>query len=185
MIIGLEGTIVKKEPTLVHLNVHGVVYEVFVSLLTSMAIEGKQVNLHTTHIVREDAQLLYGFVDPHEKVMFDRLIKINGVGPKVGMAICSTFSPQSFLHIVQNADVSTLKRVPGIGPKSASRILVELSGFMPEMEGGVSVTQQHHIEAEMALETLGFKKEVISKVLKTIQAQDTATLVKEALKKLQ
>lgn len=190
MIIGLEGKIVKKEPTVVHINVSGVVYEVFVSLNTSTVLNQDSIYLHTTHVIREDAQLLYGFFDINEKIMFDRLIKINGVGPKVGLAICSTFSPSSFFQIVQAADVTTLKRVPGIGPKSAGRILVELSGFMPELQTQDNNTTvnnglQHQYEASQALESLGFKKELINKVLKTCTAGDTASLVKEALKKLQ
>jgi Holliday junction DNA helicase RuvA len=186
MIIGLRGKLLLKEPTKVHLEVEGVVYEVFVSLQTSMILEGDEVFLHTTHVVREDAQLLYGFFDPHEKVMFDRLIKINGVGPKVGLAICSTFSPSGFLHIVQSSDVATLKRVPGIGPKSASRILVELSGFMPEVAASApSSHMQSQHEASLALESLGFKKEAIAKALKKCTATDTSEIVKQALKALQ
>ena len=187
MIIGLRGTILLKEPTKVHIDVRGVVYEVFVSLQTSMVLNSDEVYLHTTHVVREDAQLLYGFFDPHEKVMFDRLIKINGVGPKVGLAICSTFSPSGFLHIVQSSDVATLKRVPGIGPKSASRILVELSGFMPDMHvgEGQNSAMQHQHDASLALESLGFKKESIAKVLKKCTATDTSEIVRQALKQLQ
>lgn len=186
MIIGLRGTIIRKEPTVIHLDVHGVVYEVFVSLQTTSVAREGEIYLHTTHVVREDAQLLYGFSDPHEKVMFDRLIKINGVGPKVAMAICSTFSSAAFFQIVQSSDVGSLKRVPGIGPKSAGRILVELSGFMPEtLENGYEDPLKSHQEALMALESLGFKKEAISKVLKKIHSDDTSTIVKEALKLLQ
>lgn len=187
MIIGLRGKVLLKEPTKVHMEVQGVVYEVFVSLQTSMILGDDEVYLHTTHVVREDAQLLYGFFDPHEKVMFDRLIKINGVGPKVGLAICSTFSPSGFLHIVHASDVATLKRVPGIGPKSASRILVELSGFMPDMNAndGQNPAMQHQHDASLALESLGFKKESIAKVLKTCTASDTSEIVKQALKQLQ
>ncbi len=187
MIIGLRGVVMKKEPTLIHLEVSGVVYEVFVSLQTTSVIQKDEtVYVHTTHIVREDAQLLYGFSDGHEKVMFDRLIKINGVGPKVAMAICSTFSSSAFFQIVQSSDVASLKRVPGIGPKSASRILVELSGFMPEESSqSTDMVTQAKQEALMALESLGFKKELISKVLQSIEAKETSEIVKEALKKLQ
>lgn len=184
MIIGLRGKIVKKEPTVVRLDVQGVVYEVFISIHTSIALEQEEVYLHTTHIIREDAQQLYGFFEEAEKIMFDRLIKINGVGPKVGMAICSTYTATTFFHLVQSNDVSSLKRVPGIGPKSASRILVELSGFVPELEEG-SGSQGIHYEAMLALESLGFKKEAINKALKQTSGTSTASLVKEALKKLQ
>jgi Holliday junction DNA helicase RuvA len=185
MIAGIVGRVVKKDPTHLHiLTAGGLIYEVFVSLHTSAAVKSEEVRLHTTHIIREDAQLLYGFLDLNEKRMFDTLIKISGVGPKVAMAICSTFTPGSFAQIVEAKDVGMLKRVPGIGPKSAGRILVELSGFSLELAGESSPATQAHNEAAMALETLGFKKEHIAKALAACSANDTESLIKEALKKL-
>ena len=130
MIVGIKDKIEKKEPTLLHIDVNGLVYEVFVSLNCSNKIIENNISLHTTHIIREDSQTLYGFIDINEKKLFDTVIKINGVGPKVALAICSTFTPSSFSQIVTSKDISMLKRVPGIGPKGASRILVELSGFV-------------------------------------------------------
>ncbi|MEJ5167743.1 MAG: Holliday junction branch migration protein RuvA [Arcobacteraceae bacterium] len=188
MIVGLKGIIDKKEPTKLHVDVNGVVYEVFVSITCSGAITDSKVKLFTTHIVREDAQALYGFVDINEKKLFDTLIKINGVGPKVALAICSTFSPSSFAQILITKDVNLLKTVPGIGPKGASRILVELSGMSLDIdssgEGGVHLDNSKN-EALMALESLGFKKDVITKVLATCTSATTSELVREALKKLQ
>ena len=185
MIVGIHGRVIKKEPTFLHvLTPGGVVYEIFVSLHTGGAVKSDEVSLLTTHIIREDAQQLYGFLDPHEKRMFDTLIKINGVGPKVAMAICSTFTPQSFAQIVEAKDVGMLKRVPGIGPKSAGRILVELSGFSLELAGEGSPATQARQEAAMALESLGFKKEAVEKVLAKCSAADTEGLIKEALRKL-
>jgi Holliday junction DNA helicase RuvA len=186
MIVGIEGTVEHKEPTLVHLNVNGLIYEVFISLQTYAAISGTRVKLYTSHIIREDAQLLYGFFEAGEKALFERLIKINGVGPKVAMAICSTFSAPQFAQVIAANDVGGLKKVPGIGPKSAGRILVELSGFDAVlMQQGSAVVSPASTEASMALESLGFKKEQIAKVLTKCEATDTAGLVKEALKKLQ
>lgn len=187
MIVGIEGRIEHKTPTSIHVNVSGLIYEVFVSLQTYGALGVDQVKLHVAHIIREDAQMLYGFHASGEKMMFERLIKISGVGPRVAMAICSTFAPADFARVVQNGDVSMLKRVPGIGPKSAGRILVELSGFDAQL-GGVSVSPQSQAsgEAQLALESLGFKKEQVAKVLAGCDASsDTATLVKAALKQLQ
>ena len=181
MIVGLRGEIVKKEPTYLHIDVSGVIYEVFISLNTSAALTLEKRTIHTTHIVREDSEALYGFATMDEKKLFDRLIKLNGVGPKVALAICSTFKPSEFVQIVQQKNVSMLKKVPGIGPKSAQRILVELGEFALEEAPASSA----HSEAMMALESLGFKKEQIQKVLATCEAQDTASLVKEALKKIQ
>jgi Holliday junction DNA helicase RuvA len=186
MIVGIEGLLEKKDPTHLHLNVNGIIYEVFVSINCSAAVTQSKVKLHTTQIIKEDSQSLYGFLDLNEKKLFDTVIKINGVGPKVAMAICSTFTPESFAQIVSNNDVGMLKRVPGIGPKGASRILVELSGFVVTSDdSNTSSASVGMTEASMALESLGFKKDQITKVLTTCSASDTASLVKEALKKLQ
>lgn len=182
MIVGIEGTIEKKEPTLVHINVSGLIYEVFISINTFHSLESDRVKLYTIQIIREDAHSLYGFADENEKQMFAQLIKINGVGPKVGLAICSTYTPSSFLSIVQANDVASLKRVPGIGPKGASRILVELSNFV--VDAHAEKTSPSQAEAAMALESLGFKKEQVLKVLTGIHSNDTGEIVKEALKKL-
>lgn len=182
MIVGIEGDLEKKEPTVLHVNVHGLVYEVFISINTFHTIENEKVKLFAIQIIREDAHNLYGFATESEKQMFAQLIKINGVGPKVALAICSTYTPSSFLSIVQANDVASLKRVPGIGPKGASRILVELSGFVVDTEGDKASPSS--AEAAMALESLGFKKEQIIKVLSTIDLTDTGAIVKEALRKL-
>ena len=130
MIVGIEGKIERIEPTFVHLNVNGLIYEVNVSINTSNAIGEDKIKLHTTQIIREDAQLLFGFFDLNEKKMFDTVLKINGVGPKVGLAICSTFTPTRFSEVVASKDVNLLKKVPGIGPKAGARILVELAHFI-------------------------------------------------------
>ena len=186
MIAALKGVVEYKEPNVVHLDVHGVVYEVFISLQTFSTL-GDKAHLHTVHIVREDAQLLYGFATKAEKALFERLIKINGVGPKVAMAICSTYTPQQFATVISSNDVAGIKRVPGIGPKSAGRILVELNGFDVELLESSQNSEpkgKAHAEATEALEALGFKKEQISKALSQCESGDTASLVKEALKNL-
>lgn len=130
MIVGIEGTVEKKDPTFIHLNVNDIIYEVNISVNTSNSIKESRVKLLVTQIIREDANLLFGFMEKDEKKMFDTLIKINGVGPKVAMATCSTFVPTTFARVVADKDVALLKRVPGIGPKAASRILVELADFI-------------------------------------------------------
>ena len=182
MIVGIEGSVERKDPTSIHLNVNGLIYEVFVSINTSNAIRDKRIKLFATHIIREDAQLLFGFEKISEKKMFDTLIRINGVGPKVALAICSTFSPETFAKVISAKDVGMLKRVPGIGPKSASRILVELADFIVDGESGIDNSAMS--EALLALESLGFRKDHIQKALSGCSG-DTATLVKEGLRKLQ
>ncbi|MGJ0456757.1 Holliday junction branch migration protein RuvA [Aliarcobacter cryaerophilus] len=184
MIVGLIGKVVKKEPTSLQLNVGGVIYEVFVSLNCSSKIISDEITLEITEIIREDTHNLYGFLDSNEKKLFDTVIKINGVGPKVALAICSTFTPSSFAQIVTSNDVNMLKRVPGIGPKGASRILVELSGFIVDGASSDEATNIN-IEASLALESLGFKKDIVTTILKSCTSTTTSELVREALRKLQ
>ena len=183
MIVGIEGQIEKKEPTFVHLNVYGLIHEVHISINTSHAIREDRVKLVVTQVIREDSNLLFGFIDIHEKKMFDTVLKINGVGPKVGLAICSTFTPSTFAKVIASKDVSMLKRVPGIGPKAASRILVELADFIVDTDTN-SISSAALGDAIMALESLGFKKDAIQKALQGASG-DTSSLVKEGLKKLQ
>ena len=183
MIVGIEGTVERKDPTFVHVNVHGLIYEVHVSINTSNAVQDKKVKFFVTQVIREDANLLFGFMDLNEKKMFDTVLKINGVGPKVGLAICSTFTPDTFAKVVAAKDVSMLKRVPGIGPKAASRILVELADFIVDGNAGTEASGALG-EAVMALESLGFKREAIQKALSGASG-DTSSLVKEGLRKLQ
>lgn len=185
MIVGLEGIIDYKEPALVHLNVNSVIYEVFISLHTYGAIGSDKARLHITHIIREDAQQLYGFAQKSEKILFEGMLKINGIGPKAALAICSTFTPEQFAGIISSKDVNGLKKVPGIGPKSAGRIMVELAGFDAVLLGSGTSSNSAVTEASMALESLGFKKEQIAQALNQSHATDTAGLVKDALKRLQ
>lgn len=183
MIVGIEGKIVKKEMAFVHIKTTaGLTYKVFVSLFTVGKITTDDISLHVSQIIREDQHSLYGFSEEREKKVFDTLVKLNGIGPSTALAICSTLSPDDFTQALLTQNIDAFRMVPGIGPKSAKRILVELSDFslqMPDESSGGSV-----MEACMALESLGFKKDVARKVLSTCTATDTATLIKEALKKL-
>ncbi|MBD3807269.1 MAG: Holliday junction branch migration protein RuvA [Epsilonproteobacteria bacterium] len=183
MIVGIQGVLEHKEPTFLHININGLIYEVFVSLNTSSQIESKNIKLFATQIIREDTNMLFGFFTKNEKKMFDTLLKINGVGPKVAIAICSTFTPDTFAKVINSKDVSMLKRVPGIGPKAASRILVELADFIVDSNSS-GIENSSQIEASMALEGLGFRKDEVKKAIAGLHG-DTASLVKEGLKKLQ
>ncbi|NLC28134.1 MAG: Holliday junction branch migration protein RuvA [Campylobacteraceae bacterium] len=183
MIVALEGKLVHKEPTFIHLEISsGVTYRITVSLFTSSELKSDKARLKITQIFREDAQLLFGFLNSDEQRMFETVIKLNGIGPTTGMAICSTLTPENFSKALFQNDVDAFRAVPGIGPKSAKRILVELSDFtLNSNETPMGITRQ---EAVLALESLGFKKERIKKVLLTCEESDTAALVKEALRKL-
>lgn len=182
MIVAIEGEVALKEPTFIHLKTHGITYHIFVSLNCASKIDTKEVSLNISQIIREDSNTLYGFMDTNEKIMFDRLVKINGVGPSTAMAICSTFTPSAFSRAIAAQDVDSIKMVPGIGPKSAKRILVELGDFSLEISEKGKDRFWH--DAMAALETLGFKKDKIQKVFSTCISTDTSALVKEALKKL-
>jgi Holliday junction DNA helicase RuvA len=184
MIVAIDGEVSLLEPTHVHLKTaSGLTYQVNISVNTAASLKiGNEATLRTAHIIREDAQILYGFATALEKEMFERLIKINGVGPSTAMAICSTFMPESFMNIVQSSDINSLKMVPGIGPKSAKRILVELGDFSLQVES--TPQNRSKEEAKAALESLGFKSEAITIALKQLSSTDTSTLVKEALKLL-
>ncbi|MDD2789192.1 MAG: Holliday junction branch migration protein RuvA [Sulfurimonas sp.] len=184
MIVGLKGRIEHKEPAFVHVDVQGVVYEVFISLQTFSALGKEETKLYISEVIREDAHLLFGFLELGEKKLFEKLIKISGVGPKVAIAICSTYTPAQFAVVINNNDINGVKRVPGIGPKNAGRILIELNGFDVELLPNASPKTQATDEAMQALESLGFKKEKISKALASCSSEDTATLVKQALKLL-
>ena len=183
MIVGIEGEIVKKEPTLLYLKTYGITRLIHISLNCSSKIDsGKPVSLHITQIIKEDSDNLYGFLDLDEKFLFDRVIKINGVGPSTAMAICSTFTPSVFAKALASNDIGSIKMVPGIGPKSAKRILVELSDF--SLDSLASNENKSFNEALQALESLGFNKEKVKKILLACKSSDTASLIKEALKKL-
>ncbi len=184
MIVGIEGKVIKKEPTFLHVKLsNGLTYEVRVSLFTSAKVVDDLVSLFVTQIIREDHHWLYGFYDMDEKNIFDTVVKLNGIGPSTALAICSTLTPSDFALALSSQDVNVFKRVPGIGPKSAKRILVELSDFSLEslQSGSENST---HLDAILALESLGFKKERVRKILSTCTSNSTPDLIKEALKKL-
>ncbi len=184
MIVAIEGEVVKKEPTFLHLKLsNGITNLVHISINSSAKIDTDFISLHITQIIKEDSHALYGFVENTEKLMFDRVIKINGVGPSTALAICSTFTPEAFSKACLGGDVNAIKAVPGIGPKSAKRILVELSDFNLTNDESDS-TNRAKSDALLALISLGFKKEKINKVLISCKSDKTEDLIKEALKKL-
>lgn len=183
MIIAIDGKIVKKDPTFLHVKTNsGFTYRVNVSLFCSSSVSLGEISLHVTQIIREDANNLYGFKQSDEKRVFDTLVKVNGVGPSTALAVCSTMSPSEFATALTSNSVEAFKKVPGIGPKSAKRILVELSDF--ELQSDSLGANSYINDTIMALESLGFKKERIRKVLSTCSGTDTSSLIKEALKKL-
>ena len=168
MIGQIRGILVAKMPPEIHLEVGGITYEVQVPMSTLYQLPeiGQELVLHTHFVVREDAQLLYGFYDAKDKAMFRALIRVNGVGPKLGLAILSGMEVDEFVRTVRNNDVATLVNMPGIGKKTAERLIVEMRDRLAEWEatasdgagseegyGASAVTK----DAETALVSLGYK----------------------------
>ncbi len=163
MIAGLIGTVAYMEPDAVLLNVNGVLYRVHVPLSIlqgGSAAIGADLQLDTHMIVREDSMTLYGFLTRGDVEWFRVLLGINGVGPRVALAMMSRFSADEMASIVHREDVTLLATVPGIGRKTASRVLLDLRGKIPEptgdpLSGQVRMQDDDLIEA---LEGLGYSR---------------------------
>lgn len=130
MIGRLSGILLEKNPPQILLDVQGVGYEVDVPMSTfyNLPVLHEKVVLHTHFVVREDAQLLYGFVTQEERAAFRQLLKISGVGPKLALSVLSGLSMGDLAHAVANKDAGRLTRIPGVGKKTAERLLLELQG---------------------------------------------------------
>lgn len=128
MIGRLKGIIIEKQPPFLVIDTNGVGYEVQVSMNTFYKLPeiGENAILFTHFVVREDAQLLFGFCDQNERSLFRTLIKVNGVGPKIALAILSSIEPNDFVKCVEQNDTTTLQKLPGIGKKTADRLIIEM-----------------------------------------------------------
>lgn len=166
MIGRLSGTLLEKNPPALLVNVQGVGYEVDVPMSTFYVLPeiGQPVELHTHFVVREDAQLLFGFSTKRERSLFRALLKVNGVGAKVALSILSGLTAEEFFQCVANKDVVALTRVPGIGKKTAERLLVELQDKVDALAGGsvqaglpVDDITSPKAQATEALMALGYK----------------------------
>lgn len=159
MIAGLIGRVHRIQADSIHVNANGVIYRVFTSgrTMTEIGASGVDVELHTHLIVREDAQNLYGFLTEGELRWFETLISVSGVGPRLACAVLTRFSVEELLHAIAEEQVAVLSTVPGIGKRTASRILLDLRGKLPE--GAVeSARGVHDSDAEVyeALQALGY-----------------------------
>lgn len=193
MIGWLHGQIVDKhQPGKLVLNVNGVGYDVETSLNTFFQIESNDqpIGLHIHTVVREDALLLYGFLDKEERSLFRALIKVNGVGPKMAMAILSSISPKEFIQCIHQENSALLTKLPGIGKKTAERLVVEMRDSMKQFgestsdviyKQGINLRSQD--EAISALEALGYKPQEALKAVNKIDNGDKSCeqLIREAL----
>lgn len=177
MIGKLKGIVESKSTHDVLLDVNGVCYEIELPLSAAFALPaiGEPVSLHTHFVVREDAQLLYGFSSLQDRDTFRVLIKVNGVGPKLGIAILSGLSAADLARCVELEDVSALVKLPGIGKKTAERLLIELRDKLSSLAGDQSVgsvlstaesAKDISSEAESALIGLGYKPVEAAKAIK-------------------
>jgi Holliday junction DNA helicase RuvA len=190
MIHRLRGQLVEKDMDGVVIDVGGVGYRASTSAATLRALPsvGEECVLHTRMVVREDAILLFGFADRAERAAFDSLTAVSKVGPKLALAILSAFSPQEIAEAIGRGDVIKLASVPGLGRKTAERLVLELRGknlaaFEPGILGGN--TGGPYVEAREALAALGYSIEEAEKALKEIPPQDSVQrYVKEALRRI-
>lgn len=200
MISRLKGIIIEKQPPFLVVDTNGVGYEVQVSMNTFYKLPeiGENIILFTHFVVREDAHLLFGFSDQNERSLFRTLIKVNGVGPKIALAILSSIEPNDFVKCVEQNDATALQKLPGIGKKTADRLIIEMRDKFKEWssEGSVidklfTTTESKNFSSNLAeqdaisaLISLGYKPQeasrAISKVIEPgISSQD---LIRLALK---
>ena len=191
MIGSLRGRISSKTPPQLTIDVGGVGYELEAPMSTFFHLPavGEDVRLLTHFVVREDAQLLYGFATEDERRLFRGLLKVSGVGPKIALALLSGISVEAFIICVQNQDVAALVRVPGIGRKTAERLLIEMRDRLKpagESEpGAVAVSAGASPEAEAfgALVALGYRPAEATRLLKAAGpgTHSTEELIRRAL----
>jgi Holliday junction DNA helicase RuvA len=181
MIGRLRGVILKKTPPELLLDVSGVGYEVQSPMSTFYVLPdvGQEITIHTHFVVREDAQLLFGFMAESERSLFRTLIKVNGVGPKLALTILSGIEAEQFVYCVQNNDSAALIKLPGVGKKTAERLLVEMRDKFDDWavvanaqlpEGAALMQSPHKIsaDAESALIALGYKPAEAAKAVSAV-----------------
>ncbi len=194
MIGSLNGLIISKKPSEVLLEVNGIGYEIYIPLSTSFKLPSvdQTVQLLTHLIVREDQHTLYGFITEDERKLFRALIKISGVGAKLALTILSGINVEGFIRSVQMQDVDTLIHLPGIGKKTAERLLVEMKDKVGQMG---DIAQNDAVEskdlriikeAHNALTSLGYKSVEARKILDGIDSNGLTVeaLLKQALQSL-
>lgn len=201
MIGYLRGTLLEKQPPHVLLDVNGVGYELEVPMTTLFQLPnvGEPLVLHTHLVVREDAQLLYGFYSKRDRALFRELIRLNGVGPKLALALMSGLSVDELIQCVHAEDTARLMKVPGVGKKTADRLLVELkgrfenwdstplggqAGMEPVQASAVTQAQSAESDAVSALIGLGFKPAQASRAVSAVAEEGLSSedLIRRALK---
>ena len=201
MIGHLTGILMEKQPPEILLDVQGVGYELLLPMTSFYNLPeiGKQTSLFTHFVVREDAHVLFGFTQKTDRTLFRELIKTNGVGPKLALAILSAMSVDEFAYAIEREELSRLVKIPGVGKKTAERLLVELKGKFKEVKNNDFFMQADHLpsvnvesmttvepfnEAVAALIALGYKPLDAEKMVKKVSKPELSSeqLIREALK---
>jgi Holliday junction DNA helicase RuvA len=187
MIAYLKGPIAELSPAHVIIECNGVGYHVSISITTYEALLGKkEVKLLTYFVVREDAQVLYGFSEPVEREMFKLLISVSGIGANTARMILSSMKPDELANHIASGNANILKAIKGIGAKSAERIIVDLKDKVGEIEQSSTITfgkdNTKRMEALSALEVLGFQRLKADKFLQQAIAESPERSVEELIK---
>ncbi len=190
MIGKLTGTLLEKNPPQILLDCHGVGYEVDVPMSTfyHLPASGEKVSLLTHFVVREDAQILYGFATPAERDAFRQLIRISGVGPRTALSVLSGLSVNDLAQAVSTQETARIVKVPGIGKKTAERLLLELKGKLGVdlgLPAGGAARSDAQADIQQALMALGYNEKDAAAALKALPADvGVADGIKLALKSL-
>lgn len=192
MIGRLRGTLIDKQAPIVLVEVGGIGYEVQVPLnnLHQLPQIGAEIILYTHFVPREDGHFLYGFLDKNQRMMFRALIKVNNVGPKLAMAILSTMEPDLFARYVLHNDATALERIPGVGSKTAQRLIVEMRDRLDEFENATmvcdSAVDTSVRDAVSALVALGYKPHEAKKAIEKHKDKQISSeeLIRLALKEI-
>jgi Holliday junction DNA helicase RuvA len=189
MIGRLRGILAYKSPPWLVIDVGGVGYELEAPMSTfyDLPEAGREVTLFTHYAQKEDSVSLYGFLRENERRLFRDVQKVSGIGAKIALAVLSGVSVDEFARLVQTSDVTALTRIPGIGKKTAERMVVELRDRAANLGGGPSgsssITQDPQSEAVSALQQLGYKPADAVRMAReaTANGDDVATIIRKAL----
>lgn len=189
MIAFLRGRIHEKRPSRITIDVQGVGYDVAVPLSTFYVLgdEGTEAALRVHTHVREDALLLYGFATALEQAVFERLIAISGIGPKLALAVLSGIEPGELVGAVQRGDVVRLTRIPGVGKKTAERIGLELKDKLPDdlvQAGAAAASPEDRLRTDLAsaLVNLGYHRSAVDSVLDALLKEQPSPAFETALR---
>jgi Holliday junction DNA helicase RuvA len=189
MITHIRGKLIEKNPTNLVIECNGVGYDIKISLHTFSSLSNEEnVFVYTHFIVREDAQLLYGFASKEEREMFVYLLSVSGIGPNTAMIMLSSIVPEEIAQAIVSENVSTIQRVKGIGVKTAQRVIIDLKDKMTKWSANTQFSPKSHntnkFDALTALVSLGFDKKNAEKAIDKIgtETDSVEQLIKGALK---